>query len=198
MAKTVEELQAEFDSYKSETEGILSKNKELLDEVKKLKRSKEENNGDLTKYYELQDKYDALKDEKTKLEHDFKKTSKSLETVMSEKDGLTNKLTTLIVDNGLTGELSKAGVKPEYMEATQALLRDKVQLVEDKAMVGDKSLDEFMKEWATTDGKAFVKAPENGGAGAGGGSGGGGIDKNLKPGTKEYDLAKAKELIEKR
>jgi len=198
MAKTVEELEAELLELGKSNDALANKNKEILDELKKERRTKNENSGDLQKYYELQDKYDALKDEKTKLEHEHGKALKQVEKFAADNETLNGTLTRLIKDDGITNQLAKIGVKPEYMEATKALLRDKVDVVENKAVVGDKGLEEFMKEWSTTDGKAFIAEPANGGGGANGGNGlNGGAQKEPEKGSKEWATWKAEQLINK-
>jgi len=48
------------------------------------------------------------------------------------------------------------------------------------AKVGDKTLDEFVKEWAgSDDGKEFVDAAINKGGGGGGNNGGGGSSEDM-------------------
>jgi hypothetical protein len=88
----------------------------------------------------------------------------------------------LLIDNGLTDALLKAGVKPEMSKAVKAMLAGQVSLkVEgDKrlAVVGDKALGDFVTEWAQSDeGKHFVAAPANQGGGANGGAQGAGKSK---------------------
>lgn len=189
--ETVESLKAELEELKQSFKAVANKKDELLDELKKAKRKNEEA-PDVKAFYDLQDKYDKLKDEKTKLELDYKKTAKTVEKLTEDNQKLSNDFTSLVVDDGLTNELTKAGVKPEFLDATKALLRSKVELKENTAVVGDKQLSEFMQEWVITDGKAFV-ADNNSGGGAGGGAGG---ENKPKPGTREADLARAKELLE--
>ena len=191
---TVEELQAELKELKSGNDALAAKNKELLDEVKAERRKKNEASTDMTKLYELQDKHDALKDEKTKLEHDLKKSIKTVEKLTVEKESLTTDLTKLIRDDGLTKQLVEIGVRPEFLEASAALLRDKVSIVDNKAVVGDKPLEEFMEEWSTADGKVFVAAPANGGGGGQGGQGGADGQAPEK-GTREYDIYRAEQLL---
>lgn len=86
----------------------------------------------------------------------------------------------LLTDGGLTDALAKANVRPEYMDAAKALLKDKVAIQgegdERRAVIGDKALGDFVTEWAGSDqGKHFVSAPNSSGGGANGsGNGNGG------------------------
>jgi hypothetical protein len=60
------------------------------------------------------------------------------------------------------------------MPAVKALLRSQTQLKDNQAVIGDKPLKDFMDEWATGEGKVYIKAPDNSGGGAGGPGGGAG------------------------
>ena len=167
-----EELKALVDELKSEKEALSNKNKELLSEVKKERSKSREIDAD--KFYALQDELENVKSENSKLSGELKlkaKDSEKLLAQLSEKEGA---LTKLVIDDGLNNALINAKVKPELLPAVKALLRGQAQLVGDKAMVGDKPLADFMTEWASTEGKAYIEAPQNSGSGASGGQGGNG------------------------
>jgi hypothetical protein len=104
------------------------------------------------------------------------------------------KLSELIRDKGLAQELIAVGVKnPVHLKATQAMLRELVQVDEEKGeafvLAKDpktgaetrKSLSDFAKEWAQSDeGKSFVTVPgSSGGGSAGPGSGAGSAGKTM-------------------
>ncbi len=74
----------------------------------------------------------------------------------------------MIVDGGLTDSLAKVGVLPHFMDAAKALLKNQVTIVDNKAVVGDKPLAEFMTEWVGDTGKHYISATDNSGGGAGG------------------------------
>lgn len=137
---------------------------------------------------ELEEKIDALEQEKAKVEKEAEKLRKSYDkdtkqlTEQLESERSSNH--TMLVDNGLSAQLDKANIAPQYKRAAQRLLRDQVQVVDEngerKAIATvDKdgkqeslSLDEFVQQWAQSDeGKAFVKAPANSGGGASGNNG---------------------------
>lgn len=155
---------------------IKAKNTELIGEVRELRKGKTIDPAELerrdAKIEELQtqltDANKSAKDAKTAAE----KATKTLTT----EQAFTQKL---LVDNGLTAELVKAGVKePAHLKAVKAMLAGQVQIVVDgenrTAKVGDKALDAFVGEWAKSDeGKFFVSAPNNNGGGAQGGNGNG-------------------------
>jgi len=168
--KTIEELTAELEEQRANNEAMNAKNKQLLDEMKRVKKQNSE--VDLDAYHKALDRVDSLESENAKLNGDVKLKAKDLEkltTQLGEKEGA---LTKLVIDDGLNNALISANVKKELLPAVKALLRGQAQLVGDKAMVGDKALADFMTEWASTEGKAYIEAPQNSGGGASGGNNG--------------------------
>ena len=91
-------------------------------------------------------------------------------------------------------------MKAEFLDATKALLRGRVEIIDNKAVVGDKPLADFMTEWSGTDGKAFVKAVDNSGAGANGGKSQGGgsqIDVSKLSPTEQMKAGRAAQANQK-
>jgi hypothetical protein len=173
-------IKAAADAAVSEaTAGLLAKNQELLGKVKKLQKDAAIDPAE----------YQALSEAKDTAEAKLAEALKTVKqaTAQAEKDrkaleAETGYVSKLLIDNGLTDALLKAGVKPEMSKAVKALLAGQVSLkVEgDKrlAVVGDKALGDFVTEWAQSDeGKHFVAAPANQGGGANGGAPGAGKSK---------------------
>lgn len=174
------------------TAPLIAKRDELLGEVKKARKGQQIDPETVTK---LEDQIEALKGELTTAQKaaktatsDAEKARKALEAA----EGFTQRL---LVDNGLTDALTKAGVtNPVHLKAAKALLAGQVQIVADGdskvAKVGEKALADFATEWAKGDeGKFFVAAANNGG----GGSSGGG-----NPGNQPKTLADAKTEAEQK
>lgn len=161
-----------------EAKGLKSKNTELLgklksfqDQLDEIKAAKEEaetkaieQSGDIEKIKEsLQSKYiKEIDDYKSRLQ---------------DKD---TKLHSLLVDNGLTDSLSKAGVAPQHLDVVKAYIKsaNKAEIVEFEgnlqAQIGGKPLNEFVSEWSQGDqGKHYIAAPNNSGGGANGANGSG-------------------------
>jgi hypothetical protein len=173
-------IKAAADAAVSEaTAGLLAKNQELLGKVKKLQKDAAIDPAE----------YQALSEAKDTAEAKLAEALKTVKqaTAQAEKDrkaleAETGYVSKLLIDNGLTDALLKAGVKPEMSKAVKAMLAGQVSLkVEgDKrlAVVGDKALGDFVTEWAQSDeGKHFVAAPANQGGGANGGAQGAGKTK---------------------
>lgn len=157
--------------------GLDAKNKELLGEVKRLKKGAEIKPEDFERVERERDELATKLDEANK---QVKAATKAAETATQALNGEQAFNQRLLIDNGLNAALLEAGVKnPAHLKAAAALLRTsakveiKVEGDARKAVVGDKDLAAFVKEWSQSDdGKAFVSAPVNAGGGASGGQGG--------------------------
>jgi hypothetical protein len=150
------------------TGGLKTKNQELLDKNKKLMKGQEI---DPQTIVDLEAQVDKLQAELVTSQKSAKETGKSLETLQTQLKAETGFTQKLLIDNGLTDELVKNGVAPQFLAATKAMFSSQAQIVAEGdtrvAKIGEKSVSDFVKEWAASDdGKHFVKAPENSGGGS--------------------------------
>jgi len=166
-----EELKALVEELKTEKEAMKAKNAELLAEVKKEKQKSRE--VDVDAYHKALDELDNVKAENAKLSGELKLKAKDSEKLLAQLCEKDSTLQKLIIDDGLTNALTSAGVVPELMPAVKALLRGQAQLKDNQAVINDKPLADFMTEWATTDGKAYIKTPADSGFATGGRKSGG-------------------------
>lgn len=165
IAKAVETAEAK-------AEATAAKNKELLGELKKARKNSEI---DPEEYQRALDQVDELQSklgEATKATKAALTDAEKYKKLHESESGFTSKL---LVDNGLLAELTAAGVKKELLDGAKALIERQVKVDQDGenrvAKVGDKTLKDFVTEWAGSDiGKNYVAAPAN----LGGGSIGGG------------------------
>jgi hypothetical protein len=161
-----------------QTRGLLEKNKELLGEVKKLKRGQEINPAD---YEALQNELDSTKDRLSEAQKIVKTTQTEFEKVKKMYEAESGYTNNLLVENGLNEALVKEGVKKEFLPAVKSMLKSQVQVKVEgdarKALIGDKALSDYVSEWSKSEeGKHFIAAPANSGGGSQGGgnaSGGG-------------------------
>ena len=169
----VEELtQDKLDGLLSKFEALEESNRGLKSDLVKLKVKSKGADIDPDDYANLQNQVAELSG---KLENDGKLSKKELERLsglVKEKDSA---LTTYLLDANLTDSLAKSKVKPELMDAAKALLKMQATIKAEngnyQAVIGDKALGEFVKEWATSEtGKHFVSAENNSGGGAQGGN----------------------------
>lgn len=178
------------------TEGLASKNRELLAELKEARKGRQVNPEDLEK---LESELDRLKGELSEAQKAAKKSLTEAETARKQLQDAESFTQRLLVDNGLTEALAKAGVtNPVHMKAVKSMLAGQVQVVAEGdakvAKVGDKALADYVNEWAKGDeGKFFVSAPNNSGGGATGGNGAPSINKKSSAMTPDEKSAYIKE-----
>lgn len=172
------EIQAMIDeAVASATEGLKNHNKQLLADLKRNERNGK--SVDPAEVERLESALEKAQTDNATLQKQYKDLTKNFELTTNALDSESKYTRQLLIQNGLTAELSKAGVtNPTHLKAVQAMLKENVQIVVEGdariAKIGDKALSDFVKEWAAGDeGKHFVQAPANSGGGATGGNGGG-------------------------
>jgi hypothetical protein len=159
------------------TQPLVAKRDELLAEVKKARKGQQIDPEAVSK---LEDQIEALKGELTAAQRAAKTASTEADKARKALESEAGYVQKLLIDNGLTDALTKAGVKePAHLKAVKAMLSGQVQIAADGdqrvAKVGDKALSDFVSEWAKgEEGKFFVAAPANAGGGSSGGGGAGG------------------------
>lgn len=173
--------QADVDAAIAEAKkGLEAKRDELLTEVKNLKaelrKTQDINPADLQAAEERAEKAEAaLKEAQGQVKALTTERDKAVKALESET-GFTQKL---LIQDGLKSALLANGVKDEdFIDALSTKFAGSASVVVEgdvrKAMIGDKAVGDYVKEWAASDaGKKFVSAPDNSGGGATGGKGGG-------------------------
>ena len=143
---------------KLESDALEAKRKiaEEANDSAELARMKKE--ADAKVLQDIEDRAKALDDDNKKLKHN---------------------LTELLIDGGLSSALDSVRINPALKVGAVALLRADAVLADGKAMIGDKSLSDAVKEWAKSDaGKSYcLAASNNNGDGLGGGGDGNGSKK---------------------
>jgi len=164
------------------TAGLVAKNQELLG---KLKKATKDAQIDPSEHAALQSELDATQAKLAEATKALKAANTEAEKFKKAYESESKLTHNLLVENGLTDALTKAGVtNPVHLRAAKAMLSGQVQLVAEGdnriAKVGDKALADYVGEWAKgEEGKYFVAAQQNGGGGAPGGAGKGGNVKSL-------------------
>jgi len=177
--QTSDEGKAYIESLITEqTEGLKNKNQELLGKNKKFKEERDSALSKITDLEEQNEELEAAKVQKTSdveaaLEKQAKKHQKQVEELTGRLTGSETQIKKLLVDNGLNDALIKADVAKEHIPAVTALLKttNNIEISSDDdtpvAMIGDKSLAEYVAEWSQGDmGKLYVSAQDNSGGGA--------------------------------
>lgn len=155
------------------TTGLVEKNKELL---VKLKKATKDAAIDPAEYQTLSEAKDAAEAKLAEMSKALKQAAADADKAKKAFEAESKFTSKLLIDNGLTEAIIKAGVKPEMSKAVKALLAGQVTLKIDgenrNAVMGDKSLSDAVAEWSLSEeGKHFVTAPANGGGDAKGGGG---------------------------
>ena len=183
--------------------GLQAKNTELLG---KLKKAQKDATIDPADHAALQAELDDTQAKLATALKETKAATKAADDAKKALEGESKVAHNLLVDNGLSDALIANGVKKaSYLKAAKAMLAGQVILTSDGddriAKVGDKSLKDFVKEWAASDeGKSFVDAAVNSGGGADGGAEGGAGDADLSkmsPEARLQAINKAEAAVEK-
>ncbi|HEY1138782.1 MAG TPA: hypothetical protein VGE88_01050 [Lysobacter sp.] len=155
------------------TEGLRSKNNELLGKLKKAQQGQQIDPADLQ----------AVEAERDQLRTDLANANKALKKANGDLEAATKRATDIdtayngtLRDAALTEALTKAGVtNAVHLKAAKALLGSQATVVDENGTrvvkAGDKALGDFITEWAGSDeGKHFVAAPNTTGGGSQGGN----------------------------
>jgi hypothetical protein len=157
--------------------GLKAKNAELLSEKKALEAKFEGIDAD--EYKALKAKARDAGDEgknaseiRARVEAEFTPKLTKLEQELEVERTARRKDT---IERSLTEALVQANISKDLMGAAKdhILARRKVDVGDGGATIDGKAASEFVQQWATTDGKAFVAAADNSGGGAKGSNGGG-------------------------
>lgn len=126
----------------------------------------------------LKDEAQAAKDAAEQAEHDAAEKSNSVDDVRRSYDAKLKKLqdtidardktlNTMLIDTAIATKIGEAGVFPHFAKAVTAMLKADAVVKNGEAMVGDVPLADYISGFLVSDeGKHFVAAPANGGAGA--------------------------------
>lgn len=164
-----------IDKANERASGLVNKNSELLEKLGKTKTEYSSSASELErlKQFEqaaLREQEEAKGNYKQALEMAQSESQKQVEQYQVQLQEKESMLTKLLIEDGLNKALDGVNINPSLKAGAEAMLRSQAQLADGKAMIGDKSLNDAVKEWAESDtGKAFCLAPENTGGGASGG-----------------------------
>ena len=156
--------------------GLVTKNEELLGKLNKNKDAAGDKDAELEKLRQLaanveQEREEAKGNYSKALELKEEQFNKQLETLQSQLTEKDSALTSLLIDDGLSRALDGVNINPSLKAGAEAMLKTQAVLSDGKAMIGDKSLSDAVKDWADSDvGKNYCLAPNNSGGNANGGS----------------------------
>lgn len=105
------------------------------------------------------------------LQRDYKKLEAALASITSERDAFAADLKTTRVDHAVSAAIASGNVRPEMVEAVEALMLRKVEYTDGEASIAGKSIADYAKTFFTKDGAHYVRAADNSGADAQGNNG---------------------------
>jgi phage-related minor tail protein len=174
--KKLEELEAKLGEALASIDRLKAKNEELIAEKRSTKTGAEAKLADAeAKIEELSEALDKTRKDSEKA---AKKYEADLKAATDSQTSTRERLHKLMRDDGLRKELVAQNVKKEYLEAAHALLRDSIQIDDEKgeafALVKGTdgkesrvSIADYAKSWAASEaGKNFVGAAPSSGGGA--------------------------------
>ena len=119
------EVQAAIDAaVETATSGLKTKNQELLDKNKKLMKGQEI---DPQTVVDLEAQIDKLQSDLAVSQKSAKESVKTLETLQGQLKAETGFTQKLLIDNGLTDELVKNGVAPQFLPSVKAMFAGQAQ-----------------------------------------------------------------------
>ncbi len=197
MELTEEELQEKITEA---TKGLTEKNTELIGDIKKAKKLMKAFDGvdlDLlttqaTELAELKDKNltdaERLANEQSEIAERHTATKQKLADSQAENVRMKR-------DNSVNNALIGAGAIQDGMgRAVRLLINEKVTTSDEGVqMVGDKTVNEYVKHWSENDGKGFFVPKNSGGGATGSGSGGNDTAKYFDPKSPFFSVTKQAE-----
>lgn len=156
--------------------GVTDKNEELLGKINKLNIVNNQDQSSATELSALkatieQDKLTSKGNYEEALRLKEEGFSKTVGELSSKVDAFEIKEREQTIDLAINSQLKEVRINPLHQDAVTGYFKGKTNLVEGKAMVGEKSLSDAIKEWSESDsGKASRLAPDNSGGDANGGT----------------------------
>ncbi len=156
--------------------GLISKKDELINKLNKLKDEGSATQAELEQLRQLKNTYEQQQAEsqgkyQEALEIAEKRMQSELEKAQSQLAEYQQREQNYLINDGLNRAFDKAEIKPELKPAVEALFKSQATVTDGQAMIGDKSLSEYIQEWAKSDeGAPFVLEPHNSGGNANGSS----------------------------
>ena len=163
---TEEELQA----LKDEVDALKNKNKELLTEVKKERNKNRELN--LEDFNKLTEKVEQLESENSKLNGTIKLKDIEVQKLSTSFQEANGKLEQLSYDDAITKVVDGLKLAGNKQAIAKKLLKSEATFKDGALSFGDKSVDDFVKDWTspTGEGYMFLEGTQHSGGGASGGS----------------------------
>ena len=168
-------------------EGLMTKNTELLGKVSSFNKQQNQDQSSSEELSALKatierDKLTAKGNYDEALRLHEEGSSKTIKELSSKVEVFEGEKRERTIDLAIGTQLKEVRINPLHQDAVTGYFKGKTNLVDGKAMVGEKSLSDAIKEWSDSDsGKASRLAPDNSGGDANGGTNVGGSGEKMTP-----------------
>lgn len=179
-------LEEQIEDLKNQVEATNSKNSELLKELRAAKNKNKEL--DIDTYNKVLDENDNLKSEVSKLNGTIKQKEIEVQKLSTSFQEANGKLEQLSYDDAITKVVDGLKLAGNKQAIAKKLLKAEATFKDGALSFGDKSVDDFIKDWTspTGEGYMFLEGTQHSGGGA---SGGGNPPPSDKPKTRTEEYS---------
>ena len=163
-------LEEQIEDLKNQVEATGSKNSELIKELRIAKNKNKEFN--LDDFNKLTEKVEQLESENSKLNGTIKQKDIEVQKLSTSFQEANRKLDQLSYDDAITKVVDGLKLAGNKQAIAKKLLKAEATFKDGALSFGDKSVDDFVKDWTspTGEGYMFLEGTQHSGGGASGGS----------------------------
>lgn len=163
-------LEEQIEDLKNQIEATSSKNSELIKELRIAKNKNKEFN--LDDFNKLTEKVEQLESENSKLNGTIKQKEIEVQKLSTSFQEANGKLEQLSYDDAITKVVDGLKLAGNKQAIAKKLLKAEATFKDGALSFGDKSVDDFVKDWTspTGEGYMFLEGTQHSGGGASGGS----------------------------
>ena len=187
---TLEELQALVEELKDGNSKLSENNKLLNTQLNKERNKNKELN--LEDFNKLTEKVEQLESENSKLNGTIKQKDIEVQKLSTSFQEANGKLEQLSYDDAITKVVDGLKLAGNKQAIAKKLLKAEATFKDGALSFGDKSVDDFVKDWTspTGEGYMFLEGTQHSGGGASGGGHTGGSDssKYFDRNSKDFNL----------
>lgn len=163
-------LEEQIEDLKNQVEATNAKNSELLKDLRNAKNKNKEL--DIDTYNKVLDENDNLKSEVSKLNGTIKQKDIEVQKLSTSFQEANGKLEQLSYDDAITKVVDGLKLAGNKQAIAKKLLKAEATFKDGALSFGDKSVDDFVKDWTspTGEGYMFLEGTQHSGGGASGGT----------------------------
>ena len=163
-------LEEQIEDLKNQVEATNAKNSELLKDLRNAKNKNKEL--DIDTYNKVLDENDNLKTEVSKLNGTIKQKEIEVQKLSTSFQEVNGKLEQLSYDDAITKVVDGLKLAGNKQAIAKKLLKAEATFKDGALSFGDKSVDDFVKDWTspTGEGYMFLEGTQHSGGGASGGN----------------------------